>query len=333
MSPSVHPGASRSLAGRRVLVTGASGIVGRVLVPDLLELGAEVVAASLTPFRDYADWRSTGRFTALDRDLRCEPLPPDLLETITDCVHLAATLFPVRSLAFFHDNITITKALAAALASHSRDLGRYVHVSSLAARGPGVSSDYAHPQREARAVSHYGQSKLAGEMVARSLLPPEVPLTFLRPGIVLSRADHRLMTTVKGLRFTPSAILGRMPHAISAIFVGDLSGAIVAALTTTPAPDGVFDICHPDPIRLHDFAGRGGRIDPEARLASGWLLKAMAALSGLASLVSRREPLLTFDKLREMQEPSWCGDSSAFTSATGWKAVTDPLGFLKACRT
>lgn len=312
-----------------MLVTGASGIVGRHAVPELLRAGADVISISRTGLGLDRSSGIAGRHQAFELDLRSElPASPELA-AVTDCIHLAATLFPTSSTSFFHDNILITKNIVSALARHAHDLHRFVHVSSLAARGPGASMDYSDPHLDARAVSRYGESKYACEMVAKSLLPDAICLSILRPGIVLSRDDHRLLLTARSLSLTPSSVLQRLPLAISAIAVEDLTEAIIAALTTTPEPTGVFEICHPEPVRVHDIAGRGSRRDPTTPIDSGWLMKTLAAVSTSAAYLSGKAPLLTFDKLREMQHASWCADSSAFTAVTGWQPSVDPYAFLR----
>jgi nucleoside-diphosphate-sugar epimerase len=318
-----------NLTGRRILVTGASGIVGRNVVEELLRAGADVFSVSRSNLRSHLDSSVTGSHHALLLDLRSELLPPERLVELTDCIHLAATLFPISSTAFFHDNVLISKNIASALARGAPRLKRFVHVSSLAARGPGESADYKDPYLDTRAVSCYGESKYAGETVVKTLLPAAIDLTILRPGIVLSRHDHRLLLTANSLRLTPSFVLERMPEAISAVAVEDLTGAIISALTTEPAPRGVFEISHPEPIRVHEIAKRCRRRDPRQPIKPGWLMSAMAAVSTAAAYFTGTAPMLTFDKLREMQHAKWCADSSAFTAATGWEAKTQPYAFLK----
>jgi nucleoside-diphosphate-sugar epimerase len=262
-------------------------------------------------------------------DLRARIPPPIEVATLTDCIHLAAVLFPVSSAAFFHDNIPITRNIVSALARHAPSLQRFVHVSSLAARGPGASADYKDAYLDARAVSNYGESKYACETVARSLLPERVHVAILRPGIVLSRDDHRLLLTAKNLRWTPSSVLARLPSAMSAVAVEDLSQAIIAALASQPPLTGVFEIGHPEPVRVQEIAGRGARRDPEASLTPSWLMKTIAAAATAAARLTGAAPLLTFDKLREMQHASWCTDSTAFTAATGWQPSIHPMKFLQ----
>jgi nucleoside-diphosphate-sugar epimerase len=178
-------------------------------------------------------------------------------------------------------------------------------------------------------VSCYGESKYAGETVVKALLPDAVALTILRPGIVLSLDDHRLLLTAKGLRLTPTFVLERMPDAISAIAVEDLTQAIMACLITKPAPRGVFEITHPEPVRVHELAKRGRRRNSSQPIKPALIMSAIAALSTAAAYFSGSAPMLTFDKLREMEHAKWCGDSTPFTAATGWKPEVDPYSFLK----
>jgi nucleoside-diphosphate-sugar epimerase len=166
-------------------------------------------------------------------------------------------------------------------------------------------------------------------MAAKSLLPDATCLTILRPGIVLSHDDHRLLMTARSLHLTPSFVLQRLPQAISAIAVEDLTQAIIVALAASPAPSGVFELCHPDPVRVHDIAQRGQRRDAAAPIPSGWLMNTIAALSSSVAYLSGTAPMLTFDKLKEMQQAQWCADSSAFTAATGWRPTIAPLTFLR----
>lgn len=318
-----------SLTGRRVLVTGASGIVGRDLVPALLAAGADVVSV----FRQRPAWFDAlpaGRHGELRLDLLDQSIPARTLAGITDCVHLAATLYSADDGRYYRDNTLITQNLFTALAHSAPALGRAVLVSSIAARGPGTSGNYPEPQRGARSVSSYGHSKLLCEMIAGTLLPGQAGLTILRPSIVLSAADRRLTAFLRAARRLGPLMAGHLPRRCSVVAVEDVSAAIVAALAAPNQPLGVFDISHPEVLETRRLLRvPPGRLLPPEPVPSS-LANALARFSALAARMAGTAPMMTPDKLREARYAEWCSDSSPFSEATGWKARVSPGRFLSA---
>lgn len=317
------------LAGRRVLVTGASGVVGRNLVPVLLARGADVVSVFRKRPKQF-DRLDAARHAELRLDLREAPPPAPALRGVTDCVHLAATLFSADERDYDRDNAAMTQNLFSALARSAPGLRAVVVVSSLSARGPGTSADYPGGQGDARPVSCYGRSKLLSEMVAARLVPAGAGLTVLRPGIVLSAEDRRLMRLLRLARWIGPAMARHMPERCSAVAVEDVSQAVAAALTTTPQPCGTYDISHPEVLELRRLLRRRSGRNPPPRPASGGLVDALARIAMFAARIAGTAPALTTDKLREASHAEWCCDPAPFTAATGWKAQGAPADFVAA---
>ncbi|MGI8505235.1 MAG: NAD-dependent epimerase/dehydratase family protein [Solirubrobacteraceae bacterium] len=149
-----------SLAGRRVLVTGGSGFIGRHVVSELTAEGAEVRVVDLRPYPDPAVDVVIGDIA-----------DPEVLAAAFDggfqsIVHLAAVTSVLRSLEHpeltFATNVVGTNAVLAA--------GRAAGVTSLAfASTNAVTGPMKAAQISEAAtlepLTPYGSTKAAGEML------------------------------------------------------------------------------------------------------------------------------------------------------------------------
>lgn len=163
-SPQIESPKWPSLAGARIVVTGAAGFIGRALLRALAESGAESVAA--------VDVRTIGD-VSVDRDSHCEvvtyersillPLD-DVLDGVDVVFHLAAQVGTTDSIHNPHyDAVTNVQGTIMLLDSCRRvGVRRLVYSSSAAVYGAPVylPIDEKHPTLPS---SPYGLSKLTAE--------------------------------------------------------------------------------------------------------------------------------------------------------------------------
>jgi nucleoside-diphosphate-sugar epimerase len=161
----------------RILVTGASGFVGRAVIGALAGSGRAVRAAMRRP--------SAVSFPASVETV----VHPDLahpfdwspyLDGVAQVVHLAGIAHTggVATERYERINHAATAELAAAAAQ--RGIRHFVFVSSIRAQS-GPSADHALTERdEAQPTDAYGRSKLAAEAAVRE---SGVPFTILRPAL------------------------------------------------------------------------------------------------------------------------------------------------------
>ena len=234
-----------------VLVTGASGFVGRPLVDGLVAAGYAVRAAT----------RSVTAFpTAVDRVIVPDfTLPIDwapILRGVGVVIH-AAGLAHADSSEFPADrfdcvNRVATQQLASAAARAG--VARFVFVSSVRAQ-TGASASHALREDDApHPTDPYGRSKLDAEVAVRAA---GVPFTIMRPVVIYGRdakANVRLLVRLASSRLPlPFAGFGNRR---SMLAVENLVSAILFALEHQETVGETFLIADTEPVALRDIFGK-----------------------------------------------------------------------------
>src|SRR5262245_55708409 len=209
-----------------VLVTGATGFIGRHLVEALLRRGERVRCLVRGRRRDEA-------LLKLEVELVTAALDqPETLASAVAGVHTVYHLAGLTQALTFAELSRVngqgTAAVAAACADQAQP-PRLIYVSSIAAAGPAprgqilVESDTPAPD------SGYGRSKLAGENAVRRHAA-KMPATIVRPGVVFGPRDPEIVRILQFIRWARFHISpGFHPPALSFIHVADLVELLLRA--------------------------------------------------------------------------------------------------------
>lgn len=209
----------------RVLVTGASGLLGGEVARLLVRQGHEVVTFQRRPsgVDGAADFRGS---LADDGVLR------EAVRGAEGIIHLAAKVsFTGRAAEFDEVNVEGTRRLLhCARAAGVRDVV-FVSSPSVANSGAAIAGLRAEPADPAHAHGDYSRTKAEAELLALAADAPDFRVAAVRPHIVWGPGDTQLVE-----RVLARASRGRLPlldagaALIDTTYVDNAAAAIVAAL-------------------------------------------------------------------------------------------------------
>jgi len=318
-----------------VLLTGASGFVGSNLVEALIARGDHLTC--LVRNTSQVDRLQSLGIALAHGDVTDRQSLRGPLAGKTVVYHLAGYTKAHRVKQFYEVNGQGTGNVAQVCAEQPEP-PVLVIVSSLAAAGRAPAG---RPRTEAdppAPVSHYGRSKRAGELAARRWAD-RVPITIVRPPIVLGRADHEGLAMFRCVaKFGVHLLPGCFSRKFSVIDAADLAELLILAAGrgTRIAPDETdkatargtyFAACQEDPSyaelgqMIAKALGRSRVILLPIPYAGVW-----AGAAGLELIARvRRQPLwLNLDKAREITAGSWTCSPRAAEEELGF-SITTPL--------
>ncbi len=247
----------------RVVLTGATGFVGRHLLAELSAMGHECRVLTRSG-KNYPQIAALPRVELRRTDLRS---PDDLaaaLEGADAVINLigilnergwggkgfrAAHVEPVRAL------------IAACEANHIR---RFIQVSALNA---------------GRGRSHYLRTKAQAEELLRNA--PEIDETILQPAVIFGEGDSFFNRFAGLLRFVPLLPLACPGARMQPVWVGDVVAAIALCLDYRATIGKTLELVGPEVFTLYQLVNKTARYKGWQRRVIGlpnWMSRLQAAL-------------------------------------------------------
>lgn len=302
----------------RLLITGATGFVGRNLLLRMLAEGHEVYAPVRDPRKLREQLQSEG-ITEPPPNLHVLRPEPDQWGPI-DVDHAvlgAGILFGRNRDEYFATNVDWTLRVLRALP----ETCRVVLLSSQSAGGPTPAHLEARRESdEDSPITWYGESKLAMERAVRAE-PGSRIVHILRPPMVLGARDAATLPLFRMGRGFLRPKPGLRPKSYSFVSVDDLVDAILIALKQ----DAALPLCY---VASTQRFTDNDLIGEAARIAGGrgcTLSVPHVFIRGLAMVVDAvprlraATPSLTRDRVKEIWPSRWIVDSSEFQRLTGWQ--------------
>lgn len=292
-------------------VTGATGFVGQHLVRRLLAEGWRVrVLARRLPWFQAGP---AGPVELVLGDLGDEGAVGRLVDGAEAVLHLAGLIKARDRAAFLKVNRDGVVALRRAAMAGAAPGMRFILLSSLTARAPGLSD--------------YGASKRAGEQVLEA---PDTPFSWVavRAPAVYGPEDRETLEFFRLVARGWAPLAGRGQGRVSAIHVEDLVALLVLlAAGPLPPPDAYeADDGTPGGYSLREFAMTAAQhlgVRPLAVPVPRAVMMAVAGANRLRQSLGAAPHILSMGKVREIYHADWARHDRRLEELTGWRPSID----------
>ncbi len=262
---------------KRILVTGASGFIGRALVTELAAAGHSVRAAMRQPADVFARSVEVVAVSDLTRPVEWRAL----LKNIETVVHLAGITHTgpgVTEDAYDRVNRLATAELART--AQAVGIRHLIFISSIRAQSGPTSAGVVRETDVPQPTNAYGRSKLAAEEAVRAT---NVPYTILRPALIYGPGVKGNLARLVQISQAPWPLpLGLCRNRRSLLARGNLLAAIHLALEAPAARNETFIVADPTPLTLAEIVtalraaeGRASGLFPVPSPLLGFAMKMM----------------------------------------------------------
>ncbi len=239
----------------KILVTGASGMVGRALVSRLILEGYSMVAGVYPGTTSVFDNISSTSLSIKEFDINsCDW--DLLLDGVTDVIHLAAMVHVHKRSEqdwdkFYQTNVVATEELCQALLNNN--VRQFMFLSTV-----GIYGDYPvtdeNGELKINPVNMYSKSKLLAEDAIKRTLDNKVPWVILRPVMIYGPGDRGNMgRMINAIRANKFVIPGSGKNKKNAIFVEDLVEIICKLLECNDYYNQGFIISNRDVLTVDEM--------------------------------------------------------------------------------
>jgi nucleoside-diphosphate-sugar epimerase len=312
-----------SLAGRRVLVTGATGFIGGRLVERLIvEQGAEVRVL----VRNLAAAARLARFpvTVLRGDITSTP---DLAVAIQGCDAVFHCAYGTSGSQKHRAYINREGTRRVLEASRAANVGRIVYLSTLMVYGQTTDGDLDETAPRRRFGNAYSDSKLEAEQIA---LTSGLPVAVLQPTAVYGPyGGVWTESVIRALKAGRQILVNGGDGLGNAVYVDDLVSAMLLAAVKEEAVGEAFLVSSDEPVTWREMFGRfermlgGGErtVDMTEAEALAWWRKSQRARprligEGLRIVKGERD---IRERLERTREGVWLREMASTVLPESWQ--------------
>jgi len=244
----------------KIVITGATGLVGQALVPPLMKRGYDIIAVSRNPYNVHA---------ALSPDVKAvswEPFGDETLVSHVDGADAVINLAgenvghgrwtPQRKLKIINSRVDATRRIVEAIGMAEKRPKVLLQASAIGFYG--VDRRIIATESSPRGEGFLSEVSYAWEQEALPIDSTETRLIRMRIGVVLAKNGGAFPRLKLPFMFFLGGHPGSGKQWLSWIHISDLVYAMIFLLENDNA-EGVYNMTAPHPIRMSEFSSVLGR--------------------------------------------------------------------------
>lgn len=231
----------------KVLVTGATGLLGSHLLEELRERGEEIRALVLPG--ENAERLSALGIEIVRGDITDARTLPNAVREIEVIFHLAGMMGVWRPLADYR-LVNVVGSGNLYRAAQAAGVRRFVHTSSHTVYGLGYGRFLTEKDALRPDPDPYSLSKTEGErLIRRLMLESKIETVILRPGTFFGPYDHlHFGRMAQKTKEGKALVLGKGGNALPFCYVTDIVQGFLLAAYHAKAPGNIYNISNDRPL-------------------------------------------------------------------------------------
>lgn len=312
---------------KTILITGATGFLGRHLVENAFKNEIKIVASA----RRSSDisWLKEISIPIVFLSL---PEPKKLLAELTGIVkkhgdidvviHNAGITQSLKVSDYYKVNYELTKNLIVALNNLSEPIPKFIFISSIAALGPGNPLTFRAicENNNPLPVTHYGKSKLKAEQFI--MAQKKLPWIIVRPTIIYGPHEKNFFNIIKSINNGFALYAGSSKQMLSFIYVKDLI-MILFKLSNSIISQRSYNISDGEAYstkKVNQIISLILNKKTKSFVFPFWSIRIIAFFNEIIGWFMGTVPILNCDKVNETKQLNWLCDTSKIKKELGFSS-------------
>jgi dihydroflavonol-4-reductase len=295
---------------KTAFVTGGTGFIGSHLVERLIGRGYTV--RCLVRDTSNLGYLSQLPIEVYHGDLFSTDVLAHAIDGADYIYHVAGVVASKTKEGFYKGNRDATRSIIETVARVNPGLKKFIHISSLAAVGPGTGMVPVDEQTPYHPITTYGKSKMEAELEVKKF-SSRLPITIVRPPAVYGPRDPATFDFFKTIYGGLEPIVGFTDKYVTLVHSADLVSGIVLAGECEQTAGETYFLGSEKIYSWNEIGTITKQVMKKKALRVRLpepLVYAVAATVGFLTSFGAKPSVLNFEKGRDMVQRNWTVDVS-----------------------